>query len=691
MDRSKIVAALGPTNTGKTHRAIQTMLEYSSGMMGLPLRLLAQEVYDRVRAQVGTTRVALVTGEDKRIPPHPDFWICTVEAMPMDREVDFLAVDEIQLAAHSERGHVFTERLLHARGRHSTWFMGSETMKPIIERLVPTAEFRRFPRLSSLRAEQNFTLGTLPRRSAVVAFSANKVYEVAEKLRARKGGAAVVLGALSPRARNAQVEMYQSGEVEFLVATDAIGMGLNLDIDRIAFAETRKFDGHQLRDLELGELAQIAGRAGRHQRDGSFGTYDRDPLPFSTQRAIENHRFPALSHLVWRNPQLDFSGPRALVDSLLLAPPHPRLRLVQYAEDTETLKKVLVQERVQERLSTERDLRLLWDVCQIPDYRRLLVDEHAKLVAELFFELHENGTIAASFILPRLERLRRHSGDIESIMDRIKAVRTWTFVAHQGSWVDKRHGLAEAAARLEDELSDELNQALVDRFVQKKKRTWVGTSPQGPKVPAQALPSRGDDFRAQLSALRLQLESPTEVTTQAKLLEAGPRDLSISPQGMVWLNQEEIALLRRGPSVLRPQVHPKLDLTGEERKHLQTLVHQWAERCLGGFLASLHAPDRPAERALVYQMRAQFGATARKDIDPFLVELAPSFLKRWKAQGLVIGRASVFLQPQMRPAAIRARAALLRVHLLDPLAPQVEFHARETILHSPDGARSEPG
>ncbi len=686
MDRTEIIAALGPTNTGKTHRAIQTMLEYASGMIGLPLRLLAREVYDRVCTQIGASRVALVTGEEKRVPPRPDYWVCTVEAMPMDRSVDFLAVDEIQLASHPERGHIFTDRLLHARGRRATWFMGSETMKSLIEQLVPVAEFRRFPRLSSLRAEQSFTLGNLPRRSAVVAFSANKVYEAAEKLRARKGGAAVVLGALSPRARNAQVEMYQAGEVEFLVATDAIGMGLNLDIDRVAFAETRKFDGHQLRDLELSELAQIAGRAGRHQKDGSFGTYDRQPLPFSVQRAIESHRFPSISHLVWRNAQLDFSRPQALLNSLLLSPPHPRLRLVQQAEDTETLKKVLNERQVQERLNGERELQLLWDVCQIPDYRRLLVDEHSRLAAEIFLELHQNGEIAPSFILPRLARLRRHSGDIESIMDRIKAVRTWTFVAHQGTWVDKRHGLATKAAQIEDELSDDLNHALVDRFVQKKKRIVAELSSFRQTNAGAPAAAKGGDFRFQLMALRDQWAAPPKVSTQSRLLEASSDDLRLSPQGRLFLKEEEVALLRPGPSLLRPRVQPRVELSGHERKHLEALVHQLSEQCLGHFLATIRPPDHASERALVYQLRAHLGATPRSDIDPFLAELSPRTSKKWSSQGLVIGRASVFLKHQLRAPSIRARLALLHVFYSSPQSPKIDFRGAESLFERPEQA-----
>ena len=331
---SAIRGLLGPTNTGKTHRAVEQMLQHSSGMIGLPLRLLAREVYDRVSARLGEGRVALVTGEEKRIPARPQYWVSTVEAMPIDREVDFVAVDEVQLMTHQQRGHVFTDRILHARGRKETWFLGSHTATALVQQLLPTAELTRHPRLSKLRAGQRTGLGGLPPRTAVIAFSAQEVYELADRLRRRRGGTAVVLGALSPRTRNAQVAMYQAGEVDFIVATDAIGMGLNMDVDHVAFASLHKFDGRRRRALAADEIAQIAGRAGRHLRNGTFGTVTPARMPPEIVDAVEMHAFPQQRRAVWRNSDLDVSSLDALEASLRRRPPRRCLVRIEHADDT---------------------------------------------------------------------------------------------------------------------------------------------------------------------------------------------------------------------------------------------------------------------------------------------------------------------------------------------------------------------
>jgi ATP-dependent RNA helicase SUPV3L1/SUV3 len=369
---SPLRALLGPTNTGKTHRAIERMLEHETGMIGLPLRLLAREVYDRVAARVGQAAVALVTGEERRIPPRPRYWVCTVESMPVQHTVDFLAVDEVQLATHRQRGHVFTDRLLHARGARETWFLGSGTMRSLMARLCPTAVIESRPRLSALGDGGSVSLRTLPSRAVLVAFSATRVYELAERLRAKRGGAAVVIGALSPRARNAQVALFQSGEVDTLVATDAIGMGLNLDIDHVVFADLRKFDGRTPRALEDAELAQIAGRAGRHHRDGRFATLEPlPPLSPATVRALEQHRFPDDERVFWRNHDLAFSSVEALTASLRQRPFAPWLTPAIDAEDARALSALSRTEEVAALARGSERVRLLWEVCQIPDFRQL--------------------------------------------------------------------------------------------------------------------------------------------------------------------------------------------------------------------------------------------------------------------------------------------------------------------------------
>ncbi|MEJ7730313.1 MAG: helicase-related protein, partial [Polyangiaceae bacterium] len=383
-EASAITAVLGPTNTGKTHGAVERMLSHQSGVIGLPLRLLAREVYDRITARIGEARVALVTGEEKRVPRRPDYWVCTVEAMPLAREVDFLAVDEVQLAAHHQRGHVFTERILHARGRAETWFLGSDTMRPLLSELTPTARFVAHPRLSTLRFAGAQKLSRLPPRSAVVAFSTLQVYETAERMRALRGGAAVVLGALSPRTRNAQVAMYQAGEVDHLVATDAIGMGLNLDIGHVAFAGLRKFDGREARELDAAEVAQIAGRAGRYLSDGTFGTLAPLSLPPPVAMAVEAHRFPAVKRVRWRSVDLDLASPDALLASLAERSPARSLVLSTGADDAVALTLLAGTEEVRARARGAEAVSLLWEVCRIPDYKKLLAESHAALLLEIW-------------------------------------------------------------------------------------------------------------------------------------------------------------------------------------------------------------------------------------------------------------------------------------------------------------------
>ena len=447
--RSRIKALLGPTNTGKTHRAIERMLHYNSGMIGLPLRLLAREIYDRVVARVGEEKVALVTGEERIVPASARYFCCTVESMPVSRHVAFLAVDEIQLATHRDRGHVFTDRLLNARGVKETWFLGSDTMIPVVERLVPTAEIQTFPRLSELRYAGVSRLTSLRPRSAVVAFSAAHVYELAERLRATRGGTAVVLGALSPRARNAQVAMYQSGEVRYLVSTDAIGMGLNLDIHHLALGAIEKFDGRQHRPLTPAELGQIAGRAGRFRRDGTFGVTARcatktggmDP---HTIEAIEAQRFEPVRRVYYRSSALDFSSGEALLDSLAV-PPRTRLLMLKLdGVDHDTLRRLLQDPDIQARTRREDDLELLWEVCRVPDFRGTLAESHLALVRQLFLQLHERGALEEGWVERRLERLDRVDGGLEELMTRIAFTRTWAYVSNREDWLRDRAAWREA-------------------------------------------------------------------------------------------------------------------------------------------------------------------------------------------------------------------------------------------------------
>ena len=433
----KLVALLGPTNTGKTHRAVERLLEHRTGMIGLPLRLLAREVYDKLSVRAGEQAVALVTGEEKRVPPQPRYWVCTVEAMPLDRRVDFLAVDEIQLATHVERGHVFSDRLLHARGRVETWFLGSSTLRPMVAALVPEARIQSHTRLSTLRHRGRLKVSGLPPRTAIVAFSMARVWDLAERVRARRGGAAVVLGALSPRARNAQVALYQSGEVDYLVATDAIGMGLNLDVDHVAFAELTKFDGRGSRHLDKVEVGQIAGRAGRHLNDGTFGTLaPAEPFSPSMASSIEQHRFPAARRVMWRNRDLDFTTVDALLGSLAQRPARPELRLTARAADSDALRSLAYDQTIRAHASSAEGVRLLWDVCRIPDYRQLVLEDHVALLGDVFRQLvGPRGRLSADWMERRIGPLDNITGAIDDLLARLAFIRTWTYIAHRPAWV----------------------------------------------------------------------------------------------------------------------------------------------------------------------------------------------------------------------------------------------------------------
>ncbi|MFZ3358504.1 MAG: helicase-related protein, partial [Xanthobacteraceae bacterium] len=464
-----VTAVLGPTNTGKTHLAIERMLAHSSGLIGLPLRLLAREVYNRAVERVGAESVALITGEEKIKPPNPRFWVATVEAMPRDLDVAFLAIDEIQLAADFERGHVFTDRMLHRRGREETLVLGAATMRPIVERLLPGASIVSRPRLSQLTFSGERKLTRLPRRSAIVAFSADEVYAIAELIRRQRGGAAVVLGALSPRTRNAQVELYQTGQVDYLVATDAIGMGLNLDVDHIAFASDRKFDGYQFRKLNPSELAQIAGRAGRATRDGTFGTSGRCP-PFETElvQALESHNFEPVKQVQWRNSDLDFSSVGALQATLAAAPTEAPLARAPVAEDILVLDHAARDDDVRGMTRTAADVERLWDVCQLPDYRKIAPANHAELVVTVYGFLQRDGAIKADWFADQIALADRTDGDIDTLSTRIAHIRTWTFAANRPDWLaDPEHWQGEARA-VEDRLSDALHERLTERFVDRR-------------------------------------------------------------------------------------------------------------------------------------------------------------------------------------------------------------------------------
>ena len=467
---SRVVAVLGPTNTGKTHLAVERMLGHASGMIGLPLRLLAREIYERIAKRCGAASVALITGEEKIVPPRARFFVCTVEAMPLERQVEFLAVDEIQLVADPERGHMFTQRLLHARGRFETMFLGAGTMAPLMRALIPDLEIIERERLSTLSYDGSKKLTRLPRRSAIVAFSTDRVYAIAELIRRQRGGAAVVMGSLSPRTRNAQVELFQSGEVDFLVATDAIGMGLNMDVDHVAFAGLRKFDGRRTRWLHAHEIGQIAGRAGRHLRDGTFGvTGECEELDADLVEQVVDHRFDPVVAAEWRNARLDFDTLPDLLRSLVELPRTRGLKLAAPSLDETLLRRAMADDDVKRIGRSRGAVMRLWEACQLPDFQKTTLDEHARLSKEIFQALTgRRGRLTADWIAPRFAQLDRDDGQIDQLSARLAGVRTLSYIANRADWLDQARDWRDQTRVLEDRLSDVLHERLTARFVDRR-------------------------------------------------------------------------------------------------------------------------------------------------------------------------------------------------------------------------------
>ena len=694
-----VTALLGPTNTGKTHHAVERLLGHGSGIIGLPLRLLAREVYDRISARVGEAAVALVTGEEKRVPARPRYWVCTVEAMPSSTAaipggVDLVAVDEIQLAAHPERGHVFTDRILHARGARETLLLGADTVRPLLRRLVPAASVESQPRMSTLTGAGGLGLGALPPRTALVAFSAARVYQLAERLRARRGGAAVVLGALSPRARNAQVALYQAGEVDYLVATDAIGMGLNMDIDCVAFADLHKFDGRRLRALEVAELAQIAGRAGRHTRDGRFATLSPlPPLAAPVVRAIEQHRFAPEERLYWRSHDLDVTSLPALLASLRARPPAPWLAPVHDAEDQQALERLARHDEIATRADGPAPVALLWQVCQVPDYRQLQLDDHLQLQLALFQHLSSAaGRLPPDWIARHLAPLESTEGDFETLLARMAGVRTWTYVSHQAGWVDDPAHWQERTRTAEDRLSDALHQRLVERFVdaparrrgsglKSRRATPAGHAP-APRAGASAPPSFAELLRAQLGGDAGGDAAVTVASSAAsadsasdrwvdQLVDAGHARFQLDPGGYILADGERLARLVGGADRLHPEVSiviatRNVSIGAGARLRLGRRLLAWTRDLVSGLLAPLRAGGgdlSAAARGLLYQLEQGLGTIPARDAAAQLQSLAGNDRAALRRLGVRVGRHVVFVPALLSADAIAARVALCNAHL----------------------------
>ena len=688
--KPKPKAILGPTNTGKTWYALERMLGHGSGMFGFPLRLLARENYERAVAKVGESKVALITGEEKVIPDDARYFLCTAEAMPLDREVDFLAIDEVQLAADPERGHVFTDRILNARGREETLLLGAETSRQVLEAMLPGLAVEVRERLSRLTWAGQKKVTRLPRRSAVVAFSASEVYRLAELIRSQRGGTAIVMGALSPRTRNAQVELFQSGDVDYMVATDAIGMGLNMDIEHIALAADVKFDGRRPRKLSPAELGQIAGRAGRHTTDGTFGITDTcEALEEEVIDAIENHRFKPLSTVVWRNCALDYSSPDALIRSLEAPPPLAFMQRKADADDHRSLVSLLERDEIRVRADGEDRTRLLHEVCQIPDYQKEYSDSHVDLLARVYGHLSDGEPLPADWIAASLERLDRTEGEIDTLMARLSGIRTWNYVTQRSHWLDGSEDFQRLARDIEDRVSDSLNQVLTERFVDRRasvlsrrmKESAVlmssikldGTvSVEGEDVgrldgfvftPAI---TESDEKGPVLAAARKVL--PDEIATRVKALVASD-DKAFQPdaKGRIFWRETVVGQLVKGDNVYQPraEVLPSDLLEGDQLKSVQdrlnAFAQNWPRETLAAAIALTGEELSGTARGIAYQVHETLGTLPRRPVAKMIEELDEEGRKQLARHGIRLGIDMIYMPDLQKPAQVDAKALLYSV------------------------------
>lgn len=685
--RSRVTAILGPTNTGKTHYAIERMLAHRTGVIGLPLRLLAREVYDRIVKARGPSVVALITGEERIVPDRVQYWVATTEAMP-EIGADFVAIDEIQLCADPERGHVFTDRLLHMRGLHETSLLGSDTMRPTIAALIPGVQFQRRERFSELSWAGSKKLSRMPARSAIVGFSVDDVYAMAELIRRQKGGCAVVMGALSPRTRNAQVAMYQAGEVDYLVATDAIGMGLNLDIRHVAFSATHKFDGRRVRPLFPHELGQIAGRAGRHTESGTFGiTGEAEPLEDGLIEAIENHRFAPIQRLMWRNAALEFGTIDRLISSLEAPSGHELLARGRESDDLAALKTLRELPEIRDRVQGGREVRLLWDVCRVPDFRGISPAEHSTLLARIFGFLQEGG-IPSDWLAQSVQRIDRTHGDIDALSKRLAYIRTWTYVAQRSGWVeDENHWRAETRA-VEDRLSDALHSALTQRFVDRRTSVLLRRLKQKESLVAE-VNDKGEvsvegEFAGRLEGFRFRPDQ-TATADEAKMLNrasyealrphfhlradrfynAPDTELDFTEQGGLMWGDSAVGKLVKGADALHPGVEAFVDeeagqeITDKVRRRLQHFI----DRKVAALFEPLTLMQNDETltglaKGFAFRLVESLGVLPRDAVANEVKELDQDARGMLRKHGVRFGQFTIFMPALLKPAPTRLRLVL---------------------------------
>ena len=690
MTKNKITAVLGPTNTGKTHLAIDTMLSFDSGMIGFPLRLLAREVYDKVTSKISLDKVALITGEEKIIPSNAKYFLCTVESMPINKYLDFVGVDEVQMCADHERGHIFTDRLLNMRGNKLTMFMGSNTIKNIISKLDGDIEFITRNRLSKLSYTGHKKISRINRKTAIIAFSSEEVYAIAELVRRQKGGAAIVMGSLSPKTRNAQVELFQSGDVDFLIATDAIGMGINMDLDNVYFSNLKKFDGKKLRKLNLSEIGQIAGRAGRYLNDGNFGvTGQCKEMNPEEIELLENHKFEEIQYLFWRNSNLNFNNTSTLIKSLDERPNQDWLRKIYEREDEKALKFFLRDKNFENIKFDKEKLILLWECCQIPDFVKKTYGNHYDVIRNVFNYLNsEKGKITDDYMHLQLIKLNKLEGNVDSLSYRIANVRTWSYVSNKNNWVENQDFWINRTKLLEDKLSDRLHEELTKTFIDKRASILVRGLKQDMEFKTKILENNDviidDQFIGKINGLKLELDlKKGALETDIKSLKKAARQ-TIGPElqkriqiiidtGLVELhedfkfywNKSVIGKLTPGKDYLNPNFELIVDETLEpnEKKKITMFLEKWIKNKINIILKSLIDLKNLKEKnssikALAYQLYENNGVLKRDQVSEYLKNLGQNERKILRDLGVKFGRYHIFLYRLIKPEAVSLRTLL---------------------------------
>jgi len=690
MTKNKITAVLGPTNTGKTFLAIETMLSFDSGMIGFPLRLLAREVYDKIIKKIDPNKVALITGEEKIIPANARYYLCTVESMPVDKKLEFVGVDEIQMCADHERGHIFTDRLINLRGEKLTMLMGSNTIKNIILKLNEDTEFINKERFSKLSYVGHKKISRIDRKTAIIAFSAEEVYAIAELIRRQKGGAAIVMGSLSPKTRNAQVDLYQSGDVDFLVATDAIGMGINMDLDNVYFSNLKKFDGKKLRRLNLSEMGQIAGRAGRYLNDGNFGiTGSCSEINAEEVELLENHKFEEIRTLFWRNSILDFSNTTNLIKSLDEKPKENWLRRIAECEDEKVLKFFLKEPEKYKISNNKNVLSLLWECCQIPDFVKKTYGNHLEVVSKVFsFLNNKEKKITNNFMKKQLSILDKLEGNVDSLSNRIANVRTWSYVSNKNNWVENQDFWIERTKLLEDKLSDRLHEELTKSFIDKRASILTRGLKQDINFNTEIIENEkviiDNQFIGKLKGLKLELDLKAEaLDTDIKSLKKAARQsigpelnkridqiiktelLTIKNDFKIYWNNFPIAKLQPGKDYLEPEIYLIVDeiIENIEQKKLKSFIEKWLRNKIYFDLKSLVDLKNLKEtnssiRALAYQLYEKNGVLKRDDVHYYLNKLGQEERKTLRNLGVKFGRYHIFLFKLLKPEAVLLRILL---------------------------------